>query len=137
VLDQILVKMPNMKVLYMQNNGVSKSGNRIKDYRKTVIAKIPTLRYLDDRPVFDEDRRHAEAFNRGGVDAERAERALMKKEKEDAHHEYHRKFKEMMRKAREDKRANDEAKAKAEAEARGETWEAPLPSDNKENAEPQ
>jgi len=136
VLDDILVKMPNMKVLYLQNNGISKSGNTIKNYRKTVIAKIKTLRYLDDRPVFDEDRRHAEAFNQGGIDAERAERDLMKKEKNDAHHEYHRRFKEMMREAREEKRKEVEAKSKLEAEARGETWEAPIPTENKENSEP-
>lgn len=136
LIDDILVKMPNMKVLYLQNNGISKSGNTIKNYRKTIIAKIKTLRYLDDRPVFEEDRRHAEAFNQGGIDAERAERDLMKKEKNDAHHEYHRRFKEMMREAREEKRKEVEAKSKLEAEARGETWEAPIPTENKENSEP-
>lgn len=59
----------------------------------------------------------------------------MKEEKDFAHHEYHRKFKEMMRKAREEKRQSDEIKAKAEAEAKGENWEAPMPTDpeNKEN----
>lgn len=120
--------MPNLKVLYLQNNGVSKGGNAIQSYRKTVISKIKPLRYLDDRPVFEDDRRHAEAFSRGGLEEERAERAKIKKEELDKHHEYHRKFKEMMRKAREDKRKADEEKAKAEAEARGETWEAPMPS---------
>lgn len=34
----------------------------------------------------------------------------------------------MMRKAREEKRAADEAKARADAEARGETYEAPVPA---------
>ena len=49
VLDEVLVKMPGLKVLYMQNNEITK---KIPSYRKTVIAKIPTLMYLDDRPVF-------------------------------------------------------------------------------------
>ena len=33
----------------------------------------------------------------------------------------------MMRRAREEKRAEVETKARAEAEARGESWEAPKP----------
>ena len=59
----------------------------------------------------------------------------MKEERDFAHHEYHRKFKEMMRKAREEKRAADELKAKTEAEAKGENWEAPMPgnAEDKEN----
>lgn len=82
VLDEVLVKMPKLKVLYMQNNEITK---KIPSYRKTVIAKIPTLMYLDDRPVFEEDRRHAEAFARGGIEAEREERAIIKREKDEKH----------------------------------------------------
>ena len=66
--------MPNLKVLYLQNNECTK---KIKNYRKTVISKIPTLKYLDDRPVFEEDRRNAEAFARGGMEEERKERAVI------------------------------------------------------------
>jgi dynein assembly factor 1 len=39
-----------------------------------MIASIPTLTYLDDRPVFEEDRLYAEAFARGGVAEERKAR---------------------------------------------------------------
>jgi dynein assembly factor 1 len=78
----VLEKMPNLAVLYLQGNEVCK---KIKNYRKTLITKIPTLKYLDDRPVFEEDRRFAEAFSRGGLDEERKEREILKKEKEDAH----------------------------------------------------
>lgn len=105
--------MPNLKVLYLQNNEIVK---KIPSYRKTVIAKIPTLMYLDDRPVFEEDRRHAEAYARGGIEAEREERTIIKKEKDERHMKNHEAFKEMMRKAREEKRQADEAKALEEAQ---------------------
>ena len=67
--------MPKLAVLYLQGNPVTK---KIKNYRKTLIARIPTLKYLDDRPVFDEDRRYAEAFAVGGLEEERKEREKFK-----------------------------------------------------------
>ena len=75
VLTEVLYKLPALKVLYLQNNPVTK---KIPNYRKTIINAIPTLTYLDDRPVFKDDRRHAEAFARGGLDEERKERAAIK-----------------------------------------------------------
>lgn len=77
VLPEVLMKMQNLKVLYLQNNPVCK---KIKNYRKTIISSIPSLMYLDDRPVFKEDRRHAEAFARGGIEEERKERELIREE---------------------------------------------------------
>ncbi|CDW73343.1 leucine rich repeat family protein [Stylonychia lemnae] len=114
ILPEILEKLPNLAVLYLQGNPVVK---KIRNYRKTLIARIPTLKYLDDRPVFDEDRRYAEAFARGGLDEERKERDILKQEKEDAHWKNHEAFREMIRKAREEKKqAEDEAKKKVEEE---------------------
>jgi len=83
--------------------------------------------------VFPEDRRHAEAYAIGGIDAERAERDLIRKENNETNARNHKAFKDMMRRAREEKRASDEMVAKAEAELRGETYVAPMPVD--ENAE--
>jgi len=57
VLQEIFMKM-GIKVLYFQNNEAVRG---IKDYRKVVISSLPTLTYLDERPVFDDDRRFAEA----------------------------------------------------------------------------
>ena len=52
----------------------------IKHYRKTIIAKCKALRYLDDRPVFEDERRYCEAFAKGGIEAEREERKKYKQE---------------------------------------------------------
>lgn len=82
ILQQVIYKLPNLKVLYLQGNPVCR---KIDYYRKKIISDIPTLKYLDDRPVFEEDRRRAEAWKEGGMEAERAEMKKIKKEKEDKH----------------------------------------------------
>lgn len=76
VIPEILQKMPNLSVVYMQNNGFNK---KVSHYRKTLISKIPTLKYIDDKPVFDDEKRFADAWARGGLEEERKERALYKK----------------------------------------------------------
>ena len=107
ILPEIFEKMPNIRVLYTQGN---KFCNKIPAYRKTMIHKLPLLTYLDDRPVFPEDRRRAEAYARGGIEAERAEVKQIKKEKEDSHWKNHEEFQNMVRKAKQDKKEMDEAK---------------------------
>jgi len=82
VLPEVLCKMAGLRVLYLKGNPVVKL---IPNYRKTVIAALPKLKYLDDRPVFEDDRRLAEAFVQGGLDAERDERKKIKQEKDEAH----------------------------------------------------
>ena len=76
------MKMKELRVLYLKGNPVVK---KIPNYRKTFIAKMPNLRYLDDRPVFPEDSRYANAFMRGGIAEERLERQKVRQEKEDEH----------------------------------------------------
>ena len=44
-----------------QNNTVVKD---IKHYRKTIISQCVHLKYLDDRPVFDDERRRVTAWAR-------------------------------------------------------------------------
>jgi len=106
ILEEVLYKMPSLGVLYLQGNPVCR---KIDYYRKTIISSIPTLKYLDDRPVFEEDRRRAEAWARGGMDEERLEMKRIKQEKEDKHWANHEAFKIMIGNAR---------KAKKEKEAK-------------------
>lgn len=48
---------------------------------------------MDDRPVFVEDRRRAEAYARGGMDEERLEMKRIKQEEQDKHWANHEAFK--------------------------------------------
>uniref|UniRef100_A0A0G4G2C9 Dynein assembly factor 1, axonemal homolog n=1 Tax=Chromera velia CCMP2878 TaxID=1169474 RepID=A0A0G4G2C9_9ALVE len=105
VLPDVLCKMKNLAVLYLKGNPVVK---KIANYRKRVIASIPGLKYLDDRPVFEDDRRCAEAFMRGGFPEERAERRRMQEEKQQEHRRNHDAFMAMVRDAR---REHDEREA--------------------------
>ncbi|KAJ1482262.1 hypothetical protein T484DRAFT_1668065 [Baffinella frigidus] len=57
ILD-VLAAMPNLKVLQMQGNPLIR---KIPQYRKTVIARCGQLTYLDDRPVFEDERRCTQA----------------------------------------------------------------------------
>merc|ERR1719456_1203069 len=93
--------MSSLRVLYLKGNPVVK---QIPHYRKTVIAMLPELRDLDDRPVFVEDRRTSEAFVAGGLEGERECRRLMKQEKEESHQRQMMLFKRMMEEAKECRR---------------------------------
>ena len=67
--------MPAIGVVYLQGNPIVST---IKQYRKRMISEIKTLAYLDDRPVFELERRCAEAWATGGLEAERNVRKEMK-----------------------------------------------------------
>ena len=110
LLEEVWMKLPKIAVIYMQANPCIK---KMRNYRKTMISTLPTLKYLDDRPVFEDDRKFAEAWSRGGLDEERKEREKVRKEKEDEHWRNHDAFTEMIKKAREEKRLADEAKKAA------------------------
>lgn len=82
VLD-VLERCPKLAVLYLQGNPCVK---KIRFYRKTVIARLKQLKYLDDRPVFGEERLRAEAWcqgmDAGGVEAAReAEKLEMERQR--------------------------------------------------------
>jgi dynein assembly factor 1 len=69
------MRLPNIAVVYMQNNDFTK---KISHYRKAIISKIPTMKYIDDKPVFEDEHRYALAWARGGLEEERKERAKYK-----------------------------------------------------------
>merc|ERR1719420_401479 len=101
VLPEVFAKMKELRVLYLKGNPVVRN---IPNYRKTVIASLPDLKYLDDRPVFDEDRRYAEAFVAAGLEGEREMRRIIKKEKEDYHTKQLEAFQRLMAEGKERKR---------------------------------
>ena len=115
----ILAQMPDLRVLYLMGNPVVKN---IKHYRKTIIGKCKALRYLDDRPVFDEERRRVEAWiavydENGNVDAaNEAERLELKKiraEKDEADEKNFRLFENVIREGKEIRRQRELAAAAA------------------------
>ncbi|CAG9767812.1 unnamed protein product [Ceutorhynchus assimilis] len=68
---QILGNMPGLRVLNLMGNPVIR---KIPAYRKTLILACKNLQYLDDRPIFPRERACAEAWERGGIAEEHAER---------------------------------------------------------------
>ncbi|GIL59016.1 hypothetical protein Vafri_13988 [Volvox africanus] len=96
VIDFIMT-LPLLYLRLMGNPAVS----NYKHYRKTLLARIPTLNYLDDSPVFPKDRRLAVAFiEGGGLEAERATRELIRREEEEIREAHRRAFDEMVERAR-------------------------------------
>ncbi|XP_063542078.1 uncharacterized protein LOC134750767 [Cydia strobilella] len=67
----VLEAMKILKVLVLTGNPVIRA---IPAYRKTLTLRLKELLNLDNRPVFPRDRACAEAWQRGGVDEEIAER---------------------------------------------------------------
>ena len=75
---EVIKKLPNLRVLIMTGNPITRT---MHQYRKTIINACPQLTYLDERPVFEDERRTAQAFFRGGPEEEREEHRLILAEK--------------------------------------------------------
>jgi len=76
---------------------------KIPYYRKHVIAKLKELTYLDDKPVFEDERRYCDAFQRGGIEEERKERTKYKQEKIDADNQRLQDFRDLVETWKKDK----------------------------------
>ncbi|CAG5020843.1 unnamed protein product [Parnassius apollo] len=108
----ILADMAILKVLVLTGNPVVRN---IPAYRKTLTLRLKELLNLDNRPVFPRDRACAEAWQRGGVQEEIAER----KRWIAADHEKTMKSVRYLIKMREDKKAEREAMEKEERKKLG------------------
>lgn len=117
----VFAALPDLRVLYLMGNPAVKS---IPNYRKTVVSRCKELRYLDDRPVFEEERRRVTAWaavlDAGGsmdaaMEAERNELSVIRKEKEDADMRNFKAFEQMMIDGQEIRRQREAA----EKDARG------------------
>uniref|UniRef100_A0A2A4J8G6 Dynein axonemal assembly factor 1 homolog n=1 Tax=Heliothis virescens TaxID=7102 RepID=A0A2A4J8G6_HELVI len=108
----VLADMIILKVLVLTGNPVVRN---IPAYRKTLTLRLKELLNLDNRPVFPRDRACAEAWQRGGVQEEIAERRRwIAKDQE--------KVMQSVRyliKMRDEKKAIREAREKEELEKKG------------------
>ncbi|KAH0787035.1 Leucine Rich Repeat family protein [Histomonas meleagridis] len=94
----IISGLQKLRVLRMEGNAVTRN---MKNYRRRIILQFPDLRYLDDAPVTDEERRLVNAWKEGGIEAEKRERQLIKQEKDLKHEENMKQFYELRKKSEE------------------------------------
>lgn len=78
-LNEVLVKLPSLTILYLQGNRITVD---MKNYRKRMIASIKSLKFLDDSPVSTNDKKYAEIFISKGIEVEREERLKDRQVKE-------------------------------------------------------
>lgn len=74
----LLSTLPNLRALYLKGNGFV---NEMDWYRKNTVSTIRTLTFLDERPIFENERRLNDAWKRGGREEEEAERKKINFEK--------------------------------------------------------
>jgi dynein assembly factor 1, axonemal len=65
----------SLRTLLLHGNALCRT---VPHYRKRWIVTFPSLKFLDDYPVFDDERERAEAFATGGALAEEATRQAQK-----------------------------------------------------------
>ena len=112
IVDEILTKFIDLRVIYLKGNDVVR---KIPNYRKTLITKIDSLKYIDDKPIFEDEKRFALAFSRGGYEEEKKERARYREENRLKEEKRIRDFCKMMNKYKEED-INFEEKKETEEE---------------------
>ena len=113
IVDEILTKFVDLRVIYLKGNDVVR---KIPNYRKTLISKIDTLKYIDDKPIFEDEKRFAMAFARGGYEEEKKERAKYREEIRLKEEQRIRDFCKMMNKYKEEGEQEKEEKKISEEE---------------------
>ena len=113
IVDEILTKFADLRVIYLKGNDVVR---KIPNYRKTLISKIDTLKYIDDKPIFEDEKRFAMAFARGGYEEEKKERAKYREEIRLKEEQRIRDFCKMMNKYKEEGEKEKEEKKISEEE---------------------
>jgi dynein assembly factor 1 len=103
ILTQVFNKMPNLKVLKLEGNPVIR---KIPNYRKTCISTLKFLTYLDSMPVFEDERRLAEAWQRGGLEEEKREREMIKKQARKKEKSNFKAFEKLIKEAKEKRLAD-------------------------------
>lgn len=76
----IVSKLPELRLLKLEGNPIARV---MSQYRRRLLNAMPNLTFLDDSPVKESEVRCAQAWARGGREAEMAERAKIKQEEED------------------------------------------------------
>ncbi|XP_045523936.1 uncharacterized protein LOC123713997 isoform X2 [Pieris brassicae] len=120
----VLADMSILKVLVLTGNPVVRN---IPAYRKTLTLRLKELLNLDNRPVFPRDRACAEAWQRGGVQEEIAERQRWIARDQEKVMESVR----YLMKMKEENRAKREAREREAREQKG----LPLKEEEKEEAD--
>ena len=77
--EKYIELLPASSLLYLRFTGCGIT-SALSYYRKRVLLALPTLRYLDEQPCFDKERRLASAWAEGGMEAERGVRATIRSE---------------------------------------------------------
>lgn len=88
ILD-LFVKMPKIGTLVLKGNKVV---SETRNYRRRMVNGIPQLVYLDDRPVFKDERVRAKAWQEGGAAAEKKAREKMRDDKRTEAREHRKRF---------------------------------------------
>ena len=100
-----------IRLLKLQGNPVV---SEVPSYRKTLVSGMTRLNYLDDSPVFPEDKRLAAAWLRGGVEEEKAERARIFEDERRERERHRAAFDDMVANARREAEEKERAGIKTE-----------------------
>ncbi|KAG2381928.1 hypothetical protein C9374_005720 [Naegleria lovaniensis] len=98
-----LRSLSELKLLRLEGNPLVRM---IPNYRKEIIAQFPSLNYLDNMPIFEDERRTVNAWKRGGVEEEREERKKIAQEKKDKERKNFEAFEKLVENARREAQNN-------------------------------